>query len=252
MGSDVPKIEVNVYNISGNRNVQIPKLGQVQCDQSTTVKGKRAAAEQNDELPTKQSQKEQSTSQDASPPKTGCDRITNMIRATELQLISVNSNVYVQTRAYDKGRQLLKDLGFLVLIGNPGSGKTTLGLSLMSYFKNEEKRQPLYLTDCSNFEDIPLSGCFVVMVDNIYGNSNLVTELQNMWQRKFETMYSIVQSGKMKFIITFRTKIFNECTKSLKEFSLFSETCQIDLHGSDYCLTYEEKRKMLEKIPGAD
>ncbi|XP_041374672.1 uncharacterized protein LOC121387578 [Gigantopelta aegis] len=166
-----------------------------------------------------------------------------------MYISTYNAGPYLRylERAYDKGRRLLKDLGFLVLIGNPGSGKTTLGLRLMSYFKNEKKRQPLYLTNYSNFEDIPLSGRFVVMVDDIYGKSNLVTELQNMWQSKFETMYSNVQSGKMKFIITFKTKLFNECAKSLKEFPLFSETWPIDLHGSDYCLIEEEKRKMLNK-----
>ncbi|XP_041374183.1 ankyrin-3-like [Gigantopelta aegis] len=40
---------------------------------------------------------------------------------------TLNPEMYVITRAYSKAEDLLRDLGVVVLVGNPGSGKTTLG-----------------------------------------------------------------------------------------------------------------------------
>ncbi|XP_041374024.1 uncharacterized protein LOC121387078 isoform X1 [Gigantopelta aegis] len=211
------------------------------------------------ELPSKKIKDKQPNPQDSKHPsmssKMGRDRLTTMIRTSELQLNEVDSNVYVKTRAYEKGKQLLKDLGIVVLIGNPGSGKTTLGLTLMAHFKNKEKTHPLCITHYSNFEDVPVPNSsdkegsadkIVVMIDDIFGKSNLVSEFYESWNLKSGIMWSLVQSGLIKFIITLRRKVFSECTKRLTQCPLFKNMHQIDLHSFEFCLTVEEKKKILD------
>ncbi|XP_041374008.1 uncharacterized protein LOC121387063 isoform X2 [Gigantopelta aegis] len=200
-------------------------------------------------------------------PKARSDKFTNMKRTASDQLREVNPDIYVQTRAYTMAEDLLLNVGVVVLIGSAGSGKTSIGLNLMKRIVDLQKRQPLVLTHHSQFEDIvtprdPVNvkreEKLVVLLDDIYGKSNLVTEFQRSWEAKLDKVWPLIQSGFIKLIITIRTQIFLECKESLNAYTAFNKIHQIDLHGPDLCLTTDEKLNILKRhlqnagIPMAD
>ncbi|XP_041375010.1 uncharacterized protein LOC121387848 [Gigantopelta aegis] len=189
-------------------------------------------------------------------PKATSDRFTNMKRTASDQIREVKPDIYVPTRACMLAEEVLLNFGVVVLIGSPGSGKTTIGLSLMGRIVDLQKRQPLVLTHHSQFEDIvtPKDAVnvkreqkLVVLLDDIYGKSNLVTEFQRSWETKFDKVWSLVQSGFIKLIITFRTQTFLDCEESLNAYAAFSKVHQIDLHGPGLCLTNDEKLNILKR-----
>ncbi|XP_041355986.1 uncharacterized protein LOC121373407 [Gigantopelta aegis] len=186
--------------------------------------------------------------------KTGDDRSSKMIDTTSQQLQNLETDAYVKTRAFEAAKKRLLDLGIVVLIGSSGSGKSSLGLNLLKCIGDLDKRQPMQLTHHTQFEDIPVpkdmarikaKDTLVVMIDDMFGRSNLVTDFQRSWELKFQKMWDLTDSGLVKFIITFRTHIFYDCRNNLKEFPVFKKCHQVDLHGPDYCLTIDEKRNIL-------
>ncbi|XP_041347237.1 uncharacterized protein LOC121367177, partial [Gigantopelta aegis] len=103
------------------------------------------------------------------------------------KLNRLNYNTYVKTRAHNKAETLLDDLGVVILVGSPGSGKSTLGLHLMAHIKNTKKRQVLLLQHPSQFEDISIPPSMVnieqeeklvIMIDDIFGRTNLIGEYE--------------------------------------------------------------------------
>ncbi|XP_041374688.1 serine/threonine-protein phosphatase 6 regulatory ankyrin repeat subunit A-like [Gigantopelta aegis] len=179
-----------------------------------------------------------------------------MKHLAEYILRTLNSNIYVTTRSHKKGETTLDDLGIVVLVGRPGSGKTTLGLYLMKYIRKIKQRQVLLLQHPSQFDKIQIphnlmsateKEKLVILIDDIFGRSNLIHEYVQKWELNFPRMWELAKAGLIKIIITCRSQIFQECENNLKDFDVFKKCHLLNLHDSEYCLTTDEKRDILNR-----
>ncbi len=172
------------------------------------------------------------------------DRAYEQAKALLTSLSDELSKV-VLTGAYHKAAEAMVQHGFVLLIGAPAAGKTTIASMLSMVAMDHWGASILKLDDAVKMVDHwnPDEPSQFFWIDDAFGVTQYESLLVSDWNRRFSTINAMVRKG-AKIIMTSRDYIYERARKDLKEgaFPLLKESqVVIDVHD----LTAEEKQQIL-------
>ncbi|XP_048255824.1 serine/threonine-protein phosphatase 6 regulatory ankyrin repeat subunit C-like isoform X3 [Haliotis rufescens] len=198
-------------------------------------------------------------------------QLKNLIDQSHLRLRDLKEEPFVKTHFITQSEGFLHTRGMVVLTGRSGDGKTTAGLHLLKSFSEQESRSPVILTDPNQWDHIPVKQherkvqqTFFVLIDDAFGKTNLVQDLENRWNQKFPMMIPVIEDGVVKLAITSRSHILSACvakTTFLKkcpvvDFSVIEENHaderlailedHLKLSGTETCIDTIEKQRIVQ------
>ncbi|XP_046554909.1 uncharacterized protein LOC124264214 [Haliotis rubra] len=179
-------------------------------------------------------------------------RFQNMCDSTN-ELMSYDDTAFVSTYYERSSLRLLTDHGRIFIKGRSGSGKSRLGLRLLSKLSEDNSRVPVLLTSAEEWKLIPKRTGrdrrrYIVMLDNIFGSSNLVPSRVGEWEKTFNIMWPSIESHHILLVITSRPEISVKCEDELKKYNLMKDIPFVTLDEGEYALQHSEKGKMLQTI----
>lgn len=151
----------------------------------------------------------------------------------------------VVTEAYRKSAAALDKLGFVMLIGEPAAGKTTIASLLAMAALDQWNASMLKLDDPGKVVERwnPEEPSQFFWLDDAFGVTQYEAFLVHRWNHILPQIKTMLQRG-AKIVMTSRDYIYNRARRELKEgaFPLLRESqVVIDVHD----LTDEEKRQIL-------
>lgn len=165
----------------------------------------------------------------------------------EVDAIKSTLSKYVKTSLHDKAQNKLKRDNCLVILGNPGVGKTTLARMLChEYMSSEDKYELVFIE--SDLKDAnkkyKQDKYQVYYFDDFLGSNYLDAISDSSDSRISKFMRRIANDSKKKFILTSRVSIFNQgvsCSEVLNRSKLHDNKFLI--HTNE--LTNLDKAKIL-------
>ncbi|XP_053393867.1 uncharacterized protein LOC128555500 [Mercenaria mercenaria] len=150
---------------------------------------------------------------------------------------------YVITNAHVQAREKLRKSHVVVLNGQPGEGKTTMAIQLIS--EVTKLSSCLKLRGPSDWKHIDLTQKTfdTVFIDDIFGEGALDEKLLQRWNRYLPEIEKTINRKRLYVIITSRHYIFEEANERLRGRQLFTDENIQRLSSSD--LTDEERMQML-------
>ncbi len=151
----------------------------------------------------------------------------------------------VVTDAYQRAAAALDNNGFVLLVGEPAAGKTTIASLLAMAALDNWNAPTLVLRDPAQFVDHwnPHQSTQFFWIDDAFGVTQQDDALVDSWSRAWPTIRTMVRGG-AKIVLTSRDYIYNRVRDRLKEPAVpFLNESQvvIDVHE----LSEDEKRQML-------
>lgn len=151
----------------------------------------------------------------------------------------------VVTNAYRKAAESLDKHGFVLLIGEPAAGKTTIASLLAMAALDQWNASMLKLDDPGQVADRwnPLEPSQFFWLDDAFGVTQYEDFLVHRWNHILPQIKPMLRKG-AKIVMTSRDYIYNRARKDLKEsaFPLLKESqVVIDVHD----LSADEKRQIL-------
>jgi len=151
----------------------------------------------------------------------------------------------VITRAYKRAAIALEKHGFVLLIGEPAAGKTTIASLLAMAAIDQWQASPLKLDKPGKVIEHwnPDEPSQFFWVDDAFGATQYESHLVHGWNHSFAQIKAMIKKG-AKIVMTSRDYIYNRARKELKEnaFPLLQESqVVIDVHD----LSIEEKQQIL-------
>ncbi|MBL8297751.1 MAG: restriction endonuclease [Rhodanobacteraceae bacterium] len=151
----------------------------------------------------------------------------------------------VRTDAYKKAADALDKHGFVLLIGEPAAGKTTIASMLAVAALDQWKAPLLKLDDPSKVVDRwnPDEPSQFFWIDDAFGTTQYEDFLARGWNRVLPQIKPMLRKG-AKIVMTSRDYIYNRARPDLKEsdFPLLKESqVVIDVHA----LSAHERRQIL-------
>jgi hypothetical protein len=151
----------------------------------------------------------------------------------------------VVTGAYQKAVKALNEHSFVLLIGEPAAGKTTIASLLAVAALDNWQAYTMKLDDAGKViqhwnPDDPKQ---FFWIDDAFGVTQYESSLAKSWNRVIPQLKTMIQRG-AKIVMTSRDYIYNGARKDLKEgaFPILQESqVVIDVHN----LTMDEKRQIL-------
>ncbi|XP_062578832.1 uncharacterized protein LOC134240765 [Saccostrea cucullata] len=159
------------------------------------------------------------------------------------------SHLFVKTRAFDRAKELLDSNGYIVIKGNPGTGKTTIAKMLMKELMDDGK-SPLKLYKLTDlYENISPGDGIVVFIDNLFGEFSLSSDDVQEFKARSDMIKVLIESDtdnkSNRLIFALRNDIYqclqNECNDDFFMSSL------VDLSGKENALLKEEILQLSEK-----
>ena len=162
-----------------------------------------------------------------------------------LQRMRVDLDKFVATDAYVKAARALIEHGFVLLIGEPAAGKSTLasllavvatdlwGVSILKLDRPEE------VSDRWN----PLEPSQLIRVDDAFGMTQYEISLARDWNRTLTNLDHMLSTG-TRMVMTLRDYIYNRARKDLKTsaYPLFNES-KVVIDVQEF--SSDEKRQIL-------
>lgn len=151
----------------------------------------------------------------------------------------------VITAAYGKAVNALNDHGFVLLIGEPAAGKTTIASMLAMASADKWSSSVLKLNDPAKIVDRwnPEEPSQFFWVDDAFGIMQYESSLAHSWNHILPQVKTMLRKG-AKIVMTSRDYIYKRARRDLKEgaFPLFYESqVVIDVHD----LSIQEKQQIL-------
>lgn len=151
----------------------------------------------------------------------------------------------VITTAYQKAAEALDIYGFVLLVGEPAAGKTTIASLLAMGALDQWKASTLKLSTAEQVVKHwnPDDPSQFFWVDDCFGVTQYESNLVHKWNHNITHIKAMLKSG-AKIVMTSRDYIYNRARNDLKEgaFPILNESqVVIDVHD----LTITEKRQML-------
>jgi hypothetical protein len=151
----------------------------------------------------------------------------------------------VVTGAYKRAAAALDKHGFVLLIGEPAAGKTTIASLLAMAALDQWNASTLKLDEPSKVVDHwnPDEPSQFLWLDDAFGVTQYESDLVRGWNHILPQIRTMLRKG-AKIVMTSRDYIYNRARKDLKEgaFPLMRESqVVIDVHD----LTADEKRQIL-------
>lgn len=151
----------------------------------------------------------------------------------------------VVTESYRKAANALDTHGFVLLVGEPAAGKTTIASLLAMGALDQWQASMLKLDEPDKVSDHwnPDEPSQFFWLDDAFGVTQYEDSLVRRWNHILPQVKTMLRKG-AKIVMTSRDYIYNRARKSLKEsaFPLLNESqVVIDVHD----LTIDEKRQIL-------
>ncbi|XP_048257770.1 uncharacterized protein LOC124116986 [Haliotis rufescens] len=171
-------------------------------------------------------------------------------------------NKHVLTHVEEVAYKHLREEGCVFIRGRSGSGKTHLGDKLLERASREFSREMVKISSQKEWNLLPKSSHFdarpglsvsdkyVVMIDDIFGSTNLIQYYVDGWKQKFDLVWPLVQSGKIWIVITSRPKIIFQVKQSLQRYDIIRQSSDVILDEGQYCFKEEEKFEFIDKLCG--
>ena len=173
--------------------------------------------------------------------------VKSFLDSTRMFLNSLNSKVFVETKAAKCAYSYLTETGMVLIEGQPGAGKTTIGMYLLNEVSNRMSRVPLVVTEPQQWYDIPGPGKhaqtkkYVVLVDDIFGKISLSCSQRDSWEQNFEMMRPIIDSGHIQLVMISRSYILSDASVGF-----IGNLRRVSLTDEPYKLSVEEKEMILK------
>ncbi|XP_046556818.1 uncharacterized protein LOC124266047 [Haliotis rubra] len=188
-------------------------------------------------------------------------RLHNIAQTTRILINHDGPSQFVSTFAERAALKILKSYGSIFIKGNLVQVKSRIGLKLLDDISKEKGVQPLILTSYREWNLVPTaegkktdatpgSPKYVVMIENIFGSSNLVQTRVDEWSRLFDIMWPAVESGHIYLILTSRPDISAQCESQVKKYKLIENIQCITLDSGLYALRNGEKKKLMRMYCG--
>ena len=151
----------------------------------------------------------------------------------------------VITASYGKAVEALNEHGFVMLIGEPAAGKTTIASMLAMAAADKWGSSVLKLNDPAKVEERwnPEEPSQFFWVDDAFGIMQYESSLAHSWNHILPQVRTMLRQG-AKIVMTSRAYIYKRARRDLKEgaFPLFNESqVVIDVHN----LSIQEKEQIL-------
>ena len=164
---------------------------------------------------------------------------------TVLEFMREDLSRVVVTDAYQKAVYAINEHGFVILIGEPAAGKTTIASLLAMAALDQWNSLVLKLNDPRGIIDHwnPHERSQFIWVDDAFGVTQYDDSLVREWNRILTNVKTMLSKGS-KMVLTSRDYIYNRAKNDLKAnaFPLLNESqVVIDVHD----LTVNEKRQIL-------
>jgi hypothetical protein len=160
--------------------------------------------------------------------------------------------VYVETRAAKECIEILECENSLVIIANPGEGKTVTGIMTMNKLASEGY-QPIILTSPKDWNSKVVlaekSEKLVLFIDDMFGTVGVDENKVNEWIAMSEVISSLLKkrNGSLKMVCTTRRKIYTETKHRLRRFKWFKKFRMVDMSDDTFMLSESEKTEILQK-----
>lgn len=151
----------------------------------------------------------------------------------------------VITESYRKAVRAIDEHGFVLLIGEPAAGKTTIGSMLAMASADKWKSSVLKLADPAKVVEhwnVDEPSQFI-WIDDAFGITQYESTLVHSWNHRMSEVKAMLRQG-VKIVMTSRDYIYSRARQDLKEsvFPLLNESkVVIDVHD----LTLLEKQQIL-------
>lgn len=151
----------------------------------------------------------------------------------------------VITASYGKAVEALNEHGFVMLIGEPAAGKTTIASMLAMAAADQWGASVLKLNDPAKVEERwnPEEPSQFFWVDDAFGIMQYESSLAHSWNHILPQVRTMLHKG-AKIVMTSRDYIYKRARRDLKEgaFPLFNESqVVIDVHD----ISIQEKQQIL-------
>ncbi|XP_067669429.1 uncharacterized protein [Haliotis asinina] len=178
--------------------------------------------------------------------------LENITDATRALIQYEDPRKHVSTFYERSALKLMRRTGSIFIKGKSGSGKSNLGLRLLAHFSAETQRTPVVITSASQWNIIPKSGKerYIVMLDDIFGSSSMVQTRVDEWLAKFNTIWPLIETGRLFIVLTSRPEIYDQCAKQLKTTTLMRSIKCLTLDKGEFKLRVSEKKRFLKLYCG--
>ncbi|XP_046566195.1 serine/threonine-protein phosphatase 6 regulatory ankyrin repeat subunit A-like [Haliotis rubra] len=189
-------------------------------------------------------------------PAAECSLLQHLITETEMKIRSrdpTNVSTYTERAAF----RHLKTCGSIIIKGRSGSGKSHLGYTLLERVAKSCSRIPVKVSSPKEWNYIHKSRTsdakkYVVMVDDIFGRTNLIQSSLDEWRQKFDLVWPLVESGQIWLVMTSRPEIISQGEPEIFRYEVINKAKQIVLDEGKYRLRESEKLQFLEILCGKD
>ncbi|XP_062572963.1 uncharacterized protein LOC134234938 [Saccostrea cucullata] len=159
-------------------------------------------------------------------------------------------HLFVKTHAFERAKELLDNNGYVVIKGNPGTGKTTIAKMLMKELM-EEGKSPLQLYKLTDlYENISPGDGIVVFIDNLFGEFSLSSDDVQECKARSDMIKVLIESDidnkSNRLIFALRNDIYQECIQNECNDDFFMSSL-VDLSGKENALLKEEILQLSEK-----
>ena len=178
---------------------------------------------------------------------------------TIVKTFQAKDHLYVETAAFKELKEdLIRDQSWAIILGKPGDGKTAMAAHLMLQYM-DEGYEPIFLTSAEDWktfivgeQDCTQNRKQFVIIDDMFGSSNVDKTKVREWMALFEIMERVIKErkGKLCVVCTSRRHIYYDVKSQLAKFNcnsiLFKETSVVDLSSDQAALSKEEKTTLYE------
>ncbi len=162
-----------------------------------------------------------------------------------LSVLDEDLKKFVRTEAFQKSEKALSEHGFLLLLGEAGSGKSTIAAALTLGALDVWKCFPIKVNDAKNFiyHQNPNDPRQLFWIDDVFGSTKLEMESTLLWNKTWYNLQAAIRNG-AKVIFTSRDYIYQQAKVHLKEnaFPLMLES-QVVIQVEK--LAHQEKEQLL-------
>jgi hypothetical protein len=144
-----------------------------------------------------------------------------------LSSLSDDLSKFVITGAYTKSAKALQNYGFVLLLGEPGSGKSAIAQALALAAIDRWKCRALKIDDPSQVRghwNVHEPRQFF-WIDDAFGTTQYQRALSDIWNKTFSSVETAINKG-ARFVLTSRDYIYRAASPDLKEsaFPLIKES----------------------------
>ncbi|VDI58703.1 Hypothetical predicted protein [Mytilus galloprovincialis] len=161
----------------------------------------------------------------------------------------VGEQTFVETNAVRKCKEWMNKKDVFVIIGNEGSGKSRIGLEILRQFgKTDEDFDLLKITNIQQVKDIITNERkTAVLIDDGFSSKQSSNDILNNIHA-LDLLNARKCKGNVKIIFTVDSSKMNSFECLLVSHRLFQNNCKIDLNSQRFCMSDDEKAKLLLKF----